>query len=82
MTKMNAEDLLLDSRRALVVGRTSDHLFVVRFENCEIKDKDVLITTYGRGATFSAACEDYLYQIKGKTLVFNAYKSYRQEMNF
>lgn len=80
---MKASDLLLSLE--------SGHLEVWRFQNqsgrigvsyknAEVKEGSFLRGTFGSGKTFDEACEDYLNQIRGKTLVFNAYSDMRREV--
>lgn len=52
----------------------------VSYKNCEVKDGCFLRGTYGVGITFDEACEDYLSQIRGQTLVFDACSSKRHEV--
>jgi hypothetical protein len=50
----------------------------VAFLDCEVKDGMFLKTIYGLGLTFEEACEDYLAQISGHTLIFDAYTKDRK----
>lgn len=52
----------------------------VCYKGAEIKDGIFLIASYGRGKDYEEACDDYLSQIRGKTLVFDAYSKYRREV--
>ena len=54
----------------------------VCFQNSEIKDGIFLVGEYGIGQTFEEACEDYIRQISGKTIVFHAYTDSRKEVIF
>lgn len=45
---------------------------IVNLERAEVKEGSCLAGYYGDGTTPSAALEDYVSRIKGKTLVFNA----------
>lgn len=54
----------------------------VHFQDAEIKDGMFLVGTFGSGQTFEEACEDYIRQISGKTLVFHAYTDHRKEIIF
>ena len=56
------------------------HGVCVRYKNAEVKDGVVLAGVYGVGDDFEKACDDYLLQISGKTLVFNAYSDKRKEV--
>lgn len=79
--KATAEDLLLLSGfKRLMVWRITGGEIGVCFESCEVKDGMFLNGTYGTGNTISEACEDYLKKIRGKTLVFNSYADYREEI--
>ena len=70
---MKASERLLNTENSLVVFKMINGKIGVHFENCEVKDGCFLIGTFGRGNTFEEACENYLEQIQGKTLVFNTY---------
>ena len=70
---MKASERLLNTEYSLVVFKMVNGKIGVHFENCEVKDGCFLIGTFGRGNTFEEACENYLEQIQGKTLVFNTY---------
>lgn len=52
----------------------------VHFQNCDIKDGDLLIDKFGRGITLNDACEDYIHIITGKTLVFDGCTDERKEV--
>lgn len=54
----------------------------VKFKDSEIKDGMFLISEYGVGQTLEEACEDYIRQISGQTLVFHAYTDHRTEATF
>ena len=50
--------------------------WMAKFEGAEVKDTEhssILAGTHGNGKTPEAAMNDYLGQIRGKILVFNAY---------
>ena len=70
---MKASERLLNTEYSLVVFKMVNGKIGVHFENCEVKDGCFLIGAFGRGNTFEEACENYLEQIQGKTLVFNIY---------
>ena len=53
---------------------------IVSYRGAEVKDGIFLVGIHGRGKTFEEACDDYLYQIRGKTLVFNAGTKNREEI--
>ena len=52
----------------------------VQYEHCDIKDGCFLKGDWGEGYDFESACEDYFRKISGKTLVFGAGGSRRQEV--
>ena len=76
---MNAQDLL-SLGKMMQVRRVPDGKITVSYQRCEVKDGHFLRGTYGIGETFQEACEDYFSQLHGKTLVFNAYTSSREEI--
>lgn len=77
---MSAQDILLSLEEWLEVWKVSSGEIAVAYKNCDVKDGQFLIGTYGTGQTFTEACENYLGQIHGKTLVFNAYSCRRKEV--
>lgn len=80
MTK--AYDRLLNLNWShLEVSRDVDGNIVVSYPDCCTKNGDFLEYNPGRGATFEAACEDYLSKISGKTLVLHpAGPKFRKEI--
>lgn len=76
--KISAEDILLSINKKISKRIVNDKIHV-SFENCEIKDGNLLSSCYGIGDTIPEACEDYLKKICNKTLVFNAYSEHRKE---
>jgi hypothetical protein len=54
--------------------------FIASFPDVEVKDRDVLISDHGRGATPEAAAADYAKQLSGRLLVLNAMGSLRREV--
>ena len=68
---MKASDRLLNLRHDLIVSKSEDGTLCVDFEDCSIKDGMFLTSSCGRGATFEIACEDFMKNISGKTLVFD-----------
>lgn len=76
---MSAENILLSISKNISKQIVNDRIHV-SFENCEIKNGIFLSGCYGIGDTISEACEDYLKQIRNKTLVFNAYSEHRKEI--
>lgn len=82
---MTALERLLNTGKHLDVFRWDNHNesgIGVHFQDCETKDGMFLVSTFGRGQTFEEACEDYIRQISGKTLVFHAYTDHRTEATF
>ena len=78
---MKASEKLLNLEgRMLFVGKNINGKVYVRYECCDVKDGCFLIGTYGTGNSFEEACEDYLKKISGKTIVFNAESSNREEV--
>lgn len=78
---MKASERLINAEFSLKVFRLYNEKkasICVCFYNCEIKDGYFLKTSFGIGDTFEDACEDYLAQIQGKTLVFDAYGNRRE----
>ena len=49
------------------------------FSNCELKGDGVLIGVCGHGESFGDARSEYIREIKGKTIVFNAMRENRRE---
>lgn len=69
-----ASDILLSlNSHNLEVWKATGDVICVRYVDSYIKNGPILEGTFGRGGTFEGACHDYLTQIRGKTLVFNAY---------
>lgn len=54
----------------------------VCYRGADVKDGMFLVSAYGRGKDFEEACADYLSQIRGKTLVFDACTKHRREVTF
>lgn len=78
---MKASEKLLNLEgRMLSVGKNINGKVYVHYERCYVKDWCFLIGSYGTGNNFEEACEDYLSKIKGKTIVFNAESSNREEV--
>lgn len=76
----SSEKLLNLKGRMLSVGKNINGKVYVRYERCDVKDGCFLIGTYGTGNSFEEACDDYLDKISGKTIVFNAESSNREEV--
>lgn len=77
---MNAQDILLSLGESIEIWKLPNEEVAVSYKHCEVKDGFFLKGTYGTGKTFADACESYLNQIHGKTLVFNAYSESRKEV--
>lgn len=77
---MNAQEILFSLGERLETWRRPDGDIIVCYQKCEVKEGMFLKGTYGTGKTFSSACEDYLNQLHGKTLIFNAYSGSRKEV--
>ncbi len=77
---MNAQNILLSLDKPLEVDKNFDGEITVCYRDCDIKESIFLIGTFGIGKTFDEACEDYLKQLHGATLVFNAYGGRREEI--
>ena len=75
---LTASERLLRSGNRLEVFQMIDGRIGVHFQNCEVKDGCFLIGAFGRGNTFEEACEDYIKEIQGKTLVFEEYGKRRE----
>ena len=75
----SSDRLMSLSNRNLIVGKNPYGVYV-EYENCYIKNGGLLEGRYGTGDTFESACDDYLKQISGKTLVFNPNTSDRTEI--
>lgn len=71
-SSMNSSDLLLSLDKPLNVWKVGDTICVA-YDKADVKDGICLVGAFGKGGTFEGACHDYLSQIRGKTLVFNAF---------
>jgi hypothetical protein len=72
-------DLTLEvNERPIVKG--SRRKFWVRFKRTEVKDRGLLIGETGDGPSEYVAIVDYVGKIAGRTIVFDAYGSSRQEI--
>ena len=79
--KMKASDILLSLEgEHLEVWKAPDGDICVSYQHCDIKDGYFLVGSFGAGKTFEEACDEYLKQIRGKTLVFNACSKSRKEI--
>ena len=77
---MKASEKLLNLDKRMIVDKNVHAKVYVNYENCNVKDDCFLIGVFGTGRDFEEACEDYLNQISGKTIVFNAESSKREEV--
>lgn len=81
MGTTKSSDILLSLNRHLDVWKVDHNTVVcVSYERSEVKDGPVLVGTYGKGRDFESACDDYLAQIRGKMLVFDACTDHRKEV--
>lgn len=72
MSTKSSDILLSLESRHLDVWKSVDSNVCVAYEHADVSDGMFLIGAFGRGHDFESACDDYLSQIRGKTLVFNA----------
>lgn len=78
---MKTSDILLSLEgKHLEVWRSVGHKICVMYADSEVKDGVFLATIFGSGDTFEDACDSYLRQIRGKTLVFNSFSDIREEI--
>lgn len=80
MPEKKASDILLSLRSAHLEVWKVDDTICVDYQGAEVKDGPRLCGVFGRGGTFEGACYDYLEQIRGKTLVFDACSKKRREV--
>ena len=78
--KKSSDILLSLDIKELEVSATNTGEIHVRYKDTDIKDGMFLVSAYGRGKNFEEACTDYLSQIRGKTLVFDACTKHRREV--
>lgn len=76
----SAEKMLLSLGKHLEVWRLPAGKIAVAYQGCEVKEGCFLKSCFGTGETFNDACEDYLDNLHGKTIVFNAYSLNREEV--
>lgn len=67
---MRASEKLLNLGKRILVDKNIYGKVYVHYENCYVKDDCFLVGAYGTGNNFEEACEDYLNEISGKTIVF------------
>ena len=75
---------ILDKDLELRRCANQNERWLAQFENCETKDKkssSILTGSYGSGTDPISALNDYITQIKGKILVFDAGRDTRSEFN-
>lgn len=76
-----ASDILMSLASAyLHVWKVHNDVVCVNYDGAMVKDGICLVGIIGRGGTFEGACYDYLEQIRGKTLVLDAYSDNRREV--
>lgn len=79
--KTKSSDILMSlGNRSLDVSVDIYGRIIVHYRGAEVQDGIFLVSVYGRGRDFEEACDDYLSQIRGKTLVFNAGTKDRKEV--
>ena len=79
-TKMKSSELLLSlDGEHLEVFRNVRGI-CVEYKGAEVKEGMFLKDAYGVGEDFESACDDYIKQIRGKTLVFGACTNSRREV--
>ena len=72
MKDMKSSDILLSlDMEDLEVSSNNSGGVNVCYKGAKVKDGIFLTSAYGRGKDFEEACDDYLSQIRGKTLVFD-----------
>ena len=77
---MKSSEILLSLDDGHLEVFNNCHGICVHYKGAEIKDGDFLIGAYGVGVDFESACDNYLEQIRGKKLVFNAFSNDRIEI--
>lgn len=78
---MKSSDILLSlENRRLEVWKTDSGKVCVAYADSEVKDGMFLVSVWGSGDYFEAACDSYLGKIRGKTLVFNSCSDGRREV--
>lgn len=77
---MTASEKLLQLNKPMRTSKDCAGRVCVCYERCDVKNGMFLIGAVGRGETFEEACEDYLRQISGHTIVFNAESDNREEV--
>lgn len=78
---MKSSNILLSLEgEELEVSINKHGVVCVSYKDASIKDGMFLNYTHGRGKDFEEACDNYLSQIRGKTLVFDADTNHRREV--
>lgn len=77
---MNKIDQLLNIGEHVEFWKVSSGEIACSLQNCEVKDGDFLVGTFGRGKTVEEAVENYCNLIAGKRLVFHACSKNRYEV--
>lgn len=77
---MRASEKLLNLGKRILVAKNIYGKVYVHYENCYVKDDCFLVGEYGTGNNFEEACEDYLNEISGKTIVFKDAYNNREEV--
>ena len=67
----------------LIIRRycNQDNRYSAEFENAEIKEGGCLAGVYGNGKTATEAVLNYVEQIRGKRIVFDAFGKNRREFD-
>lgn len=79
---MKSSDILLSlDNEYLEVHKNCFGNVCVEYKGAEVKDGYFLKTCWGVGENFEDACDDYLTQIRGKKLVFDACSINRREVS-
>lgn len=69
---MTLQELATVMNSQIVIRSRDDGTWYASIENCEVKGDGVLISAFGNGRNPETALNDYVDQIRGKTLVVNA----------
>ena len=77
---MKSSNILLSLGEQLIVSRDINENVCVHYDCGYVKDECFLIGVCGRGDDFESACDDYLAQIRGKTLVIDFPECKRKEI--
>ena len=66
---MKSSDILLTLNEDLVVWKVKNDV-CVKYDEAWVAEGGVLAGSFGKGADFEEACDNYLSKIRGKQLVF------------